>query len=72
MDTLAQKRVDFIYKLVKDKIKIREDFKTRSFGKLHQQDTEKSKNRRVVAWRASTLLQNQKRQNWPPIGVPSN
>ncbi len=49
-DTLAQKRVDFIYKLVKDKIKIREDFKTRSFGKLHQQSNNKAENRRVTIY----------------------
>ncbi|WP_026711548.1 OmpA family protein [Flavobacterium filum] len=49
-DTLAQKRVDFIYKLVKDKVKIREDFKTRSFGKLHQQSNNKAENRRVTIY----------------------
>ena len=49
-DTLAQKRVDFIYKLVKDKVKIREDFKTRSFGKLHQQSDNKAENRRVTIY----------------------
>ncbi len=47
-DTLAQKRVDFIYKLVKDQVQIREDFKTRSFGKLHQQSNNKAENRRVT------------------------
>ncbi|MEZ4839828.1 OmpA family protein [Flavobacterium sp.] len=49
-DTLAQKRVDFIYKLVKDKVKIREDFKTRSFGKLHQHSDNKAENRRVTIY----------------------
>ncbi|WP_396153627.1 OmpA family protein [Flavobacterium sp.] len=49
-DTLAQKRVDFIYKLVKDKVKIRDDFKTRSFGKLHQQSDNKAENRRVTIY----------------------
>lgn len=49
-DTLAQKRVDFIYGLVKDKIKIRDDFKTRSFGKLHKQSDNKAENRRVTVY----------------------
>lgn len=47
-DTLAQKRVNTVYKIVKDKVKIREDFKTRSFGKLHQQSANKAENRRVT------------------------
>ncbi|MFN3942392.1 MAG: OmpA family protein [Flavobacterium sp.] len=47
-DTLSKKRVQSVWNELKDKIQIREDFKTRSFGKLHQQDTEKSKNRRVT------------------------
>lgn len=49
-DTLAQKRVDFIYQFVKDKVKIRDDFKTRSFGKLHQQSDNKAENRRVTIY----------------------
>lgn len=46
-DTLALKRVDFIYSLIKDKIAIRSDFKSISFGEKHLQMQEKSKNRRV-------------------------
>lgn len=53
-DTLAQKRVDFIYKLVKDKVKIRDDFKTRSFGKLHKQSINKAENRRVTLYYLET------------------
>ena len=49
-DTLAQKRVDFIYQFVKDKVKIRDDFKTRSFGKLHKQSDNKAENRRVTIY----------------------
>ena len=49
-DTLAQKRVDFVYALVKDQVKIRDDFKTRSFGKLHQQSDNKAENRRVTVY----------------------
>lgn len=46
-DTLAQKRVDFIYKIVKEKMSIRSDFKTLSFGEKHAQFKDKSLNRRV-------------------------
>jgi outer membrane protein OmpA-like peptidoglycan-associated protein len=47
-DTLAQKRVSKVYQLVSQKIKIREDFKTRSFGKLHKQSKIKSENRKAT------------------------
>ncbi len=47
-DTLAKNRINFIYNLIKDKIKIREDFKTRSFGELHQLSKIKAENRKVT------------------------
>jgi outer membrane protein OmpA-like peptidoglycan-associated protein len=47
-DTLAQKRVDFIVNQIKDKIKIREDFKSRSYGENFLQSQDKSKNRKAV------------------------
>lgn len=46
-DTLAQKRVNFIFSAVKNQIKIREDFKTRSFGESFEQSKNKAENRRV-------------------------
>jgi outer membrane protein OmpA-like peptidoglycan-associated protein len=46
-DSLAQKRVDFIYKTIENKVAIRSDFKSRSFGEKHLQQLDKSKNRRV-------------------------
>lgn len=46
-DSLAQKRVDYIFNLVENKIAIRSDFKARSFGENHLQEQDKSKNRRV-------------------------
>jgi len=49
-DTLAQKRVDFIYNSIKDKVKIREDFKTRSFGEQHSQSEKKAENRKVTIY----------------------
>ena len=54
-DTLAKKRVDFIFNQVKDKIKIREDFKTISFGENFQQVSDKSKNRKVRRYSLSTI-----------------
>jgi outer membrane protein OmpA-like peptidoglycan-associated protein len=47
-DSLASKRVDFVFKIIKDKVKIRADFKTQSFGELHQQLGTKAQNRKVT------------------------
>ena len=49
-DTLAQKRVNFIFNFVKNQIKIREDFKTRSFGESFAQCKNKEENRRVIIY----------------------
>lgn len=49
-DTLAQRRVGFIFNSIKDKIRIREDFKTRSFGEIFRQSKNKAENRRVVIY----------------------
>lgn len=49
-DTLATKRIDFVYNCIKNKIKIREDFKTRSFGELHKMSTIKAENRKVTLY----------------------
>ncbi|MFN3969511.1 OmpA family protein [Flavobacterium sp.] len=49
-DTLAQKRVDFIFQIVKDQIKIREDFKTLSFGEKFTQSENKAENRKVTIY----------------------
>lgn len=49
-DTLAQRRVSHVFGLIKDKVKIREDFKTRSFGKLHKQSPVKAENRKVTIY----------------------
>lgn len=46
-DTLAAKRVTAIYKLISGKVKIREDFQTRSYGEQHDQSANKAENRRV-------------------------
>ncbi|MGG7034269.1 MAG: OmpA family protein [Flavobacterium sp.] len=49
-DTLSQRRVDFVYNLIKNKIKIREDFKSISFGELHSQSKVKAENRKVTLY----------------------
>lgn len=49
-DTLAQKRVDFIFQNIKDQIKIREDFKTLSFGENFHQSENKAENRKVTIY----------------------
>ena len=49
-DTLAQKRVNCIFNAVKNKIKIREDFKTRSFGESFKQSKNKAENLRVIIY----------------------
>ncbi|MEO0046433.1 MAG: hypothetical protein RL705_1624 [Bacteroidota bacterium] len=49
-DTLAQKRVDYIFQNIKDQIKIREDFKTLSFGEKFHQSENKAENRKVTIY----------------------
>jgi outer membrane protein OmpA-like peptidoglycan-associated protein len=49
-DTLARKRVNFIFNAISGKVKIREDFKTRSFGELHRQSPNKAENRKVTIY----------------------
>ncbi len=47
-DTLASKRVQHIFDKLKDKVAIRDDFKSRSFGEQHQQSANKALNRKVT------------------------
>ena len=49
-DTLAKKRVNFIYNQIKDQVKIRDDFKTRSFGENFAQSKNKAENRKVTIY----------------------
>ena len=49
-DTLAQKRVSHVFSHITGKVKIREDFKTRSFGELHKHSPNKAENRRVTIY----------------------
>ena len=47
-DTLAKKRINFVFEIIKTKIKFRDDFKTRSFGELNNTSKIKSENRKVT------------------------
>ncbi len=47
-DSLAKKRIDYVFNIIKTKIKFREDFKTRSFGELNNTSKIKSENRKVT------------------------
>jgi outer membrane protein OmpA-like peptidoglycan-associated protein len=49
-DTLAKKRVDFVFNKIKNKVKIREDFKSITFGKLHTMSKIKAENRKVTLY----------------------
>lgn len=49
-DTLAQRRVNTIFKAINGKVQIRGDFKTRSFGELHQLSKNKAENRKVTVY----------------------
>lgn len=49
-DSLAQKRVNTIYNLIKNQIKIRDDFKTISFGENFNQSKNKAENRKVTIY----------------------
>ena len=47
-DTLAKKRIDYIFNFINNKIKFREDYKTRSFGELNNFTKIKAENRKVT------------------------
>lgn len=49
-DTLAQNRVANVYGLIKNRVPIREDFRTISFGKLHEHSPVKAENRKVTIY----------------------
>jgi outer membrane protein OmpA-like peptidoglycan-associated protein len=49
-DTLARKRINYVFNAIKGKVKIREDFKTRSFGELHTLSKIKAENRKVTLY----------------------
>lgn len=49
-DSLAKSRIEFVFDYIKNKVKIREDFKTRSFGELYTLSKIKAENRKVTLY----------------------
>lgn len=49
-DTLAQLRVETIYNVIKNQLKIRDDFKSRSFGESFSQSKNKAEDRKVIVY----------------------
>ncbi|WP_317163247.1 OmpA family protein [Flavobacterium profundi] len=49
-DSLAQKRVDFISEFVLEKVPIRDDFKTRSYGEKFNQSENRAENRKATIY----------------------
>lgn len=49
-DTLAQKRVNHVFEIVKEKVPFRADFKSRSFGENFNQSKNKAENRKVTIY----------------------
>ena len=49
-DSLAKKRVHFVYQFIQNKVKIRDDFKTRSYGEDFKQAVNKAENRKVTLY----------------------
>ncbi|WP_317044176.1 OmpA family protein, partial [Flavobacterium oreochromis] len=49
-DSLAKKRIETVFNLVKGKVPIREDFREINFGELHKQSKIKAENRKVVLY----------------------
>ena len=67
-DTLAKKRIDYVFEIIKNKIKFRTDFKTRNFGELNNISKIKAENRKVTLFfiqpsdfgRENEIIQNKK------------
>ena len=49
-DTLAKKRVNHVFEIIKGKVPFREDFKSRSFGENFNQSKNKAENRKVTIY----------------------
>lgn len=49
-DSLAQRRVNTVFRAISGKVRIREDFKTRSFGELHTHSKNKAENRKATIY----------------------
>ena len=77
-DSLAKKRVQSVLNIVKNKIKIRDDFKSRSFGENFAQSKIKFENRKVTVFfilkkdlfRENEILKIQTIENKPIVKTP--
>lgn len=49
-DTLAKKRVNHVFEIIKGKVPFREDFKSRSYGENFNQSKNKAENRKVTIY----------------------
>lgn len=49
-DSLAKRRVQFVFHIIQNKIKIRDDFKSRSYGEDFKQAINKAENRKVTLY----------------------
>ena len=49
-DTLAEKRVNYVFEIIKGKVPFREDFKSRSYGENFNQSKNKAENRKVTIY----------------------
>ena len=49
-DTLAKKRVNYVFEIIKGKVPFREDFKSRSYGENFDQSKNKAENRKVTIY----------------------
>lgn len=49
-DTLAKRRVNHVFEIIKGKVPFREDFKSRSFGENFNQSKNKAENRKVTIY----------------------
>ncbi len=49
-DTLAKKRVNYIFDIIKEKVPFRDDFKSRSYGENFNQSKNKAENRKVTIY----------------------
>lgn len=49
-DSLGQRRVDYVFGVIRGKVNIRSDFSTRNFGKLHKHESVKAKNRKATIY----------------------
>lgn len=72
-DTLAQRRIGYVVRLLKNRIAFRDDFKARSFGELHQLSKAKAENRKVTLFylQAKDLMREDEILKIPTKNIPA-